>query len=148
MWYDINCKDRILAWREWRRNLNDMEWNTALLTTAQAWDMCPRVNHYLEPDKVEEWPDAWTLVNENIYCDTAIALGMYYSLSLSHPEKVGSIEVYNDTHQSQLLTIAIFDHGKSTLNLIPKQVVNTTSLQETAKLIYQYTKHDLTRNKG
>ena len=60
---------RLEAWRNFRRSLDELEFEEALARTAEFWTPAPHTAYYLDPDDVESWPDPWTLVEENYYCD-------------------------------------------------------------------------------
>ena len=97
IWRDISCRDRILKWRQWRNSLTPLTLDTCLTEVAVAWAKTPQVNHYLIPDDITDWPDPWNLINENIYCDLGVTLGIFYTLSLCDNPHVNDnirIEIY------------------------------------------------------
>lgn len=144
MWYNINCKDKINAWRNWRQALDNMTLNEALADVACEWAKVPTIDHYLVPEELEKWPSPWELINDNCYCDLAIALGMCYSLSLSkHANSDIVLNIYRDYEASSWIHLCLVDNGKYVLNWNHGQVVNTPALQKSSKLIYQYKEIDL-----
>lgn len=140
MWYDNNCRDRILRWRDWRLTMDSLPFDEALLEVARTWAMIPIVNHYLAPDQVLEWPDPWMLIDDNHYCDLARCLGMYYSLMLSKhkDEHEFSIAIYKDADAQSWYHLCLVDNGKYVLNWDLGQVLNISPLPESAKLIHHY----------
>lgn len=142
MWYDNNCRDRILEWRRWRQRLDSMPWQECVCEVAKVWHLAPRVNHYLLPDLSADWPNPWELINENYYCDLAIALGMFYTLILTnHPENVDvKLQIYQG--DSGFDHLCVVDGGKYYLNWSSGEIVNTPTLTNT-KLVYSYSKEDL-----
>ena len=66
MWFDGRTEQRILAWRDFRRKLND--WPADLGTVAINWSRAPTRN-YLTQDERNKWPDPWQMIADNIYCD-------------------------------------------------------------------------------
>jgi hypothetical protein len=145
IWHDISCRDRILRWREWRNSLADLSLDDCLKEVAVAWAKAPVVNHYLTPDNISEWPDPWNLINDNIYCDLAITLGMYYSLILSDNKNIlenVSIEIYKTN--VGWINLCSISHGLYMLNWSPRSVVNISTLSNLGKPIFVYTKIDLT----
>lgn len=145
-WHDINCRDRILKWREWRSSLADMTLDECLKEVATAWAKAPIVNHYLTPDNTDEWPDPWNLINDNIYCDLAITLGMFYSLILSdnpHLSDDISIQIYES--KDGWINLCQVNGGLYLLNWESRSVVNISTLPQLGKPIFVYTKIDLTK---
>ena len=144
IWHDINCRDRILKWREWRNTLSDLSLNDCLQEIAITWAKAPIVNHYLTPDNIEEWPNPWNLINDNIYCDLSITLGMFYTLILSDnknlPDNV-KIEIYKVN--SEWINLCSIEDGLYMLNWIPRAVVNKTTIPNLENPFFVYTKIDL-----
>lgn len=147
MWYDINCRDRILEWRRWRQHLDGMDWHLCLEEVARAWHLVPRINHYLSPDLLDDWPNPWELINDNHYCDLAIALGIFYTLSLtSHKEAENiKLEIYR-SHEG-FDNLCIVDERKYCLNWSSGKVVNIPTF-ENKNLAYSYSKEDLKSKLG
>lgn len=149
MWYDLNCRDRILAWREWRLTLDDMSFENALTETATAWSRVPLVNHYLSVDEPDEWPNPWELINENHYCDLAVCLGMFYTIALSkHKTPTLTMNLYRDIEASTWMHLCQMEEGKYVLNWKHGGIVNNSTLQNTARLVYQYKEIDLADKLG
>ena len=144
IWHDISCRDRILKWREWRNSLTPMSLDDCLKEVAVTWAKAPLVNHYLVPDDITEWPDPWTLINENIYCDLGIALGMFYTLSVCDNPNISDnvrIEIYQTS--DGWVNLCSVDEGLYMLNYHPGHVVNMSTLPQMGKPIFTYSKIDL-----
>ena len=144
IWHDINCRDRILQWRSWRNSLTPLSLNECLAEVANAWAKAPIVNHYLVPDTTDDWPDPWTLINDNIYCDLGITLGMFYSLALCdnpHIEDNIRIEIYRSPEGwTNLCSVA---NGLYMLNWEPRSIVNISTIPNKGELVFAYSKIDL-----
>lgn len=144
IWHDINCRERILKWREWRNSLAVLSLDDCLKETASAWAKAPLVNHYLSPDDSKDWPDPWNLINDNVYCDLSIALGMFYTLCLNDNPNISdniSIEIYNSSNG--WINLCSIDQGLYMLNYEPRAVLNKTTIPNLGKPIFVYTKIDL-----
>lgn len=149
MWYDMGCRDRILAWREWRKGLEDLTLEEALAETARAWANVPLVNHYLVPEEVDKWPTPWELISDNHYCDLAICLGMFYSLELSkHRTHDIVMNLYRADSESTWYHLCQIGQGKYVLNWNRGGIVNNSTLQKSALLVYQYKEIDLASKLG
>lgn len=144
IWHDINCRDRILKWREWRNGLTTLNLQDCLKEVAITWAKAPLVNHYLIPDDTMDWPDPWILINENIYCDLAITLGMFYTLTLCDNPNIPDnihIEIYKTSND--WINLCSVDNGLYMLNYNPGGVVNKSTIPNLGNPIFSYSKIDL-----
>lgn len=116
-----------------------MPFETALEHVARFWNKAPFTPFYLEHDQPQNWPDPWTLIAENFYCDLAKALAIVYTLHLSdHKNHDLSLRIYRrhgTLHQYNLVWI---DNGKYVLNLESEEVVNKKSMPEDLVHIVDY----------
>jgi hypothetical protein len=145
IWNDINCRDRILKWRKWRKTLAPLSLEDCLKEVAVTWAKAPLVNHYLIPDDIVEWPDPWNLINDNIYCDLSIALGMFYTLSLCDNPNISDnirIEIYKSSND--WINLCSVDSGLYMLNYSSGAVVNKSTIPNLGNPIFSYSKIDLT----
>lgn len=136
-------EQKILEWREFRNQLTD--WPADISTVAQKWANAPINNVYLAYDHIDQWPDAWTLINDGIYCDISIALGMYYTLYYSSYELKDqmTIECYKLVDKHQILNLVNLEQGKYMLNWSLREAVNILSLGPLPKPMYTITANDL-----
>lgn len=144
LWHDINCRDRILKWREWRNSLAPLSLDQCLKEVALAWVRAPQVNHYLVPDDSNEWPDPWVLITDNIYCDLGITLGMFYSLALCDNPNIDDnmrIEIYKTN--DGWINLCSVNQGLYMLNYTPGGVVNKSTFPNLGEPIFTYSKIDL-----
>jgi hypothetical protein len=149
MW-NFKPEERLQEWRAFRNQIGSQDLSTAISQTSKLWSYAPYVTHYLSPDLKEEWPDPWTLLHENMYCDLAKSLGMLYTLYLCDHYNNGldnlEIRIYKDTANHDVLNTVWVNQGKYILNLIFDDVVNKTSITENLVLKYRYTVEDLNLN--
>jgi len=138
--FRLPVASRLEAWRNFRRSLDELEFEQALARTAEFWTPAPHKAYYLDPDDVESWPDPWTLVEENYYCDLAKSLAMLYTVYLTnHRNSIEyEIRVYKDPDTGVLYHIAYLCQGKYILNLVDSEVVNNTSINKKFKLVRCY----------
>lgn len=148
LWHDINCHDRILNWREWRRSVSELSSHSCLASIADAWARAPQVNHYLTPDLVEEWPDPWHLINDNIYCDLSIALGMFYTIALLDKPELDNVRLEIFKTNSGWVNLCSIDSGLYLLNWSPRSIVNITTVPLPETPTFTYSKLDLASKLG
>lgn len=146
MW-NLKPDERLHDWRLFRKNLGQKDLETALKETCQLWSYAPYVTHYLAPDLVDDWPEPWTLVHENYYCDLAKALGMLYTLYLSDHwnNTIDNLEIriYKNTDQQDIVNTVWVNQGKYILNLVFNDIVNKLLVDENFILKHRYTTKDL-----
>ena len=144
MW-KLKASERIARWRDFRKNLESLSLDQAVADTMDFWSNCPFTPYYLEADRPAEWPNPWTLLADNYYCDLAKCLGIVYTLSLSsHVDAaVPEIHIYRDEISRLTYHLAVFDQGKYVVNFLDNEIVNIKSLNKTMQLQYRYTRQDL-----
>jgi len=146
MW-NLKPTERLHEWKAFRNQISDLPLDQAITETAHLWSYAPYVTHYLAAESNSEWPDPWTLLHENYYCDLAKTLGMFYTLALcSHRGKAIAdleIRVYKNIKTQDIVNTVWVNQGKYILNFTFDTIVNKTQIDENFILKYQYTEHDL-----
>jgi len=139
--------DRLHEWKEFRKKISQSELELAIKETSHLWSYAPYVAHYLDPDQIESWPDPWTLLHENYYCDLAKTLGMLYTLYLSrhHGDGIQDLElrVYKNQINQDIHNTLWINQGKYILNFVFDEIVNKTHIEENLTLQYRYSIQDL-----
>ncbi len=135
--FKLPASERLTRWREFRKSLDSLPYDRALEATVEFWNNCPFNPYYLDPDRPTDWPDPWTLVEENYYCDLAKALGMLYTIKFTAHNPDVELRVYVDPETKYNYNLVWIDNGKYVLNLIEGEVVNKT-LTENLRLKVKY----------
>lgn len=148
MWscfWNLRISDRLDQWKDFRCHLSKLPLDRALAECNSLWSTAPFVNYYLSSDSPQDWPNPWTLLAENYYCDVAKALGIIYTINFtSHKSIPIEFKVFYDLEDKTRYNLAYFDQGKYILNYWPHEIVNNELLQnKPLQLIYQYSKSDL-----
>lgn len=150
MMWNLKPDERLHEWKEFREKINGLDLELAVKETNHLWSYAPFVNHYLDSLNVSEWPDPWTLLHENYYCDLAKALGMLYTLYLSSHYGKGIIDLelrtYKNPIDQDVYNCLWVNKGKYILNLEFDTVVNKTQVDENLILQNSYTVQDLQLN--
>ena len=138
-------EDRLRSWREFRSVLDQLPLEQALAQTVEFWTRAPFVPYNLDYRNQENWPDPWTLIDENSYCDIAKCLGIVYTITLSKHRKDLDIEfrVYKDPESGYEYNLAWINRGKYILNMVDGEIVNNKQFDKTLKLKHKYTAVDL-----
>ena len=127
--FDLRPEDRISEWRKFRSSIENLNQVDMLKETTGLWNKAPLVNHYLDMDSCINWPDPWTLLVDNMYCEAARALGMYYTLFLTErfDKRDLSVVIYKSNVGYEA---ALIVQEKYTLNIVTRDVVNTTTIDD------------------
>jgi hypothetical protein len=136
-------EDKILSWRNFRQSLST--WPEDIEKVAKVWAKAPQVNNYLTYDDPKKWPDAWTLINEGIYCNISIALGMFYTLYYSNYNQKESMKIncYHLPEKHQILNLVSLEDGKYMLNYNLAESVNILTVGHLPSPKYILTEKDL-----
>lgn len=128
--FDLKGEQRILLWRDFRVKLNS--WPEDIETVCKFWSKAPLVNNYLTYDNVAEWPDAWTLLNDGLFCDISIALGIFYTLYYSSYSLKDQMQLqhYHCVDQHKYLNLVSLEGGKYMLNYHHDRSVNILSIKD------------------
>ncbi len=135
--FRLPAPSRLEAWKKFRHSLNKLPLEEALQSVVEFWANCPFTPYYLDPDDLSMWPDPWTLIQENYYCDLAKSLGILYTLYLSDHKHSLDFELrrYLDPKSRAMYNLAYLNQGKYVLNLVDSEVVNSTSIDKELKLL-------------
>lgn len=112
--------DRLISWNALRQQCNCLPVDQALVTINTWWFACPWRPYHLHWDDQADWPDPWQLLDDNIYCGLARALGIMYTVVLLDRTDMPPgdiVEVNGDN-------LVLFDQGKYILNWQRDTVVN------------------------
>jgi hypothetical protein len=87
----------------------------------------------------------WTLISSGLYDETALALGIFYTLYFTNYKQKDNmiIEVYRDRKKHEYLNLVRCEGGLYTLNYQRGVVVNNLSFSPTAELINTVTPKQL-----
>lgn len=79
------------AWRNLRSSLTaDLEDLAHLSMVCDFWKNAPVRTRMLDWDSPSSWPDPWELMHGAEFDESSIALGMFYTLSLSEDQRWSS----------------------------------------------------------
>lgn len=152
MWgnfWNLRVNDRLAEWKDFRHSLSDLPLPKAVVELNQMWSTAPFVTYYLDPSNPQTWPNPWTLLAENYYCDVAKSLGILYTIYFtSHKTVDMEFRTYYDYKEKNRYNVAWIDGGKYILNYYPFEIVNTKQIEEQKlDLLYRYSSKDLQLDK-
>jgi hypothetical protein len=138
---------RLASWTFLREQCQYLPVEPALARINDWWFRAPWRPYYLHWDDQVAWPDPWQLLNDNVYCDLAKALGILYTLHLCNHRPEMEIRIYNDPSAMEQYNLVYIDKGKYGLNYVHDEVVNKTQLPNNLKLVAQLSATDLNLEK-
>lgn len=106
-------KTLLKLWKELRQQLTqDKTDHQHLQLVTNFWSRTPVGVHALDWDDCSTWPDAWLLMHQNEFDDSAVALGMFYTLILSDddrwtPDRCQLQLIKDDVHSQQKIVLQI-----------------------------------------
>ena len=113
--------ERLAAWAQLRNQVAALPPAQALETINAWWFQTPWRPYHLHWDDHETWPDPWQLLDDNIYCGLARALGIMYTITmLDRPDLQDAVIV-----ESGGDNLVLIGQSKYILNWDPDTVVNT-----------------------
>jgi hypothetical protein len=113
---------RLESWYSMRQRCQALPVESALLTINSWWFATPWQPYYLHWDDLATWPDPWQLLNDNVYCDLARALGILYTISLLDRADLTDADLVLSQDGHNLVVVS---KSKYILNWNPDTVVNT-----------------------
>lgn len=138
MVWQLDDTERLARWKTFRKSLDELDLGTALGRVADFWQTAPFSPYYLDPCDPGNWPDPWTLLLENYYCDVAKALGMLYTIKLSCHNPDAELRVYYDEQNQVNYNLVWIKNGKYVLNMTDGVVLNRQHIPDTFKLKFKY----------
>ena len=143
--FNLKPDDRMHFWRNFRVDLKDMKPIEALESVNKLWATCPTTNGYLDYADCRDWPDPWTLIDNNHYCEVAVALGIFYTIYLSEilDNDALKIVIYKDK-QNFVNSVHI---DKYDLNISYNEILNTSLVPISLNELFVYDAQDLKASK-
>jgi hypothetical protein len=120
--FQLDFYSRLRAWNTLKENLSDSPIDVVCIETDKFWQQCPESTHYLHPADIKSWPDPWQLLDDNMYCPYARALGIIYTLILLGITDIDLVDAID--YNSVSVVLVMVDSAKYVLNYWPGTVVN------------------------
>lgn len=119
IWPD-NFGDRLAAWQQLRRDNRDQNLEQCVAAVNRWWMSSPWTSYYLHWDDLDQWPDPWQLLDDNVFCSLARGLGMLYTLNLLERHDLLDAELVETKNDN----LVLINQGKYVLNWDKNAVVN------------------------
>jgi hypothetical protein len=133
MW-PIHFSQRLAAWNQLRTHAASLPVQESLEAVNQWWFRAPWTAYHLHWDDCADWPDPWQLLDDNVYCSLARALGIMYTITLLDREDLQDARLIEFDSDNLVLV----DDRKYILNWDSTEIVNINpGIQKASKLITQ-----------
>lgn len=119
MWPN-SFRDRLAAWHSLRQDCKTGDLESCVFRINQWWFNCPWSPYYLHWDDQAKWPDPWQLLDDNIFCPLARALGIVYTCVLVERPDLQDCELSECGGDN----LVLINNGKYILNWDPGLIVN------------------------
>jgi hypothetical protein len=115
-------ESRLSSWTQLREQATALPLESALEAINAWWFLSPWTGYYLHWDDIEEWPDPWQLLDDNMFCEVARGLGILYTITmLDRPDLQDAVLIEVDSDN-----LVLVDKKKYILNWDPEQMLNIT----------------------
>jgi len=141
--YLLSPKERIRHWRDFRKTLPEKSDREQLIATSQYCHRFPiLLNHYLNPDRPQDWLTPWELLYIGDFCSVSIPFMMEQTLIMSNEEKWKperfQLLYVDDTELSAMFMILVID-AKYVLNYSLNEIINFDKIQKNCIIQNKYT---------
>lgn len=125
---------RLDAWTRLRFQAAQLPVDQALLAINQWWFRAPWTPYHLHWDDQADWPDPWQLLDDNIYCSLARALGIVYTITLLDRKDITDA-VLSEFDSDNLVLV---EDRKYILNWDSSEIVNINpGIENASKFVTQ-----------
>ncbi len=118
----LDYETRLRAWATLREKVQQLPVDQKCIEIDRFWQRVPLMGHYLHTDFINDWPDPWQLISDNLYCYYGRALGIIYTLLLTGTKNIELIEAKDDNNNDVVLVLV--ENAKYVMNYWPDTVVN------------------------
>ncbi len=126
--------ERLRQWHDFRKTISLKSLDQAVQDVCHLWSYAPFVKYYLTWDNLENWPNPWELMYENVYCDLAKALGITYTLYLTDHRPTVDIRIFKDKESMEYYNLVYVQNGKYVINFLHDEIVNKTQINKNFEL--------------
>ena len=124
-------EQRLAAWHQLRISCTSLPTEPCLQAINAWWFDTPWSAYHLHWDDRVTWPDPWQLLEDNVFCSVARALGIMYTVALLEREDLQDA-VMLDNGTDNLVLVA---QRKYILNWDRDTIVNRSSHQSKQRRI-------------
>ena len=130
----LTFESRLDSWNQLRNQVKDLPIELALEIINSWWFRAPWCGYHLHWDDRLDWPDPWQLLSDNLYCEVARGLGIFYTLKLLGRDSLSSSRMVLDNNNNTIILIDDYilnwesDSIKKTQDIIVKEQIFLNNL--------------------
>lgn len=113
-------EQRLFGWTALRSRCRNLPKEQCLMIINQWWFHAPWIPYHLHWDDQDQWPDPWQLLQDNMFCTIARALGIVYTIVMLDRTDMTDV-VLAELDSDNLVLV---DQKKYILNWHRDQIVN------------------------
>jgi len=117
--FQLDFQTRLKEWHSLRNSLAGADIKDICIEVDRFWQQSPIMNHYLHPVDIPTWPDPWQLLNDNLYCPYARALGMMYTLIMLG---IKDVDLVRATDYNSIDVVLVLVENKFVLSYWPNTI--------------------------
>ena len=139
----FNGHDNLLkSWKNLRTTMTTELTDTEHLEKVSAfWSNAPLSVRIIDWDLPESWPDPWSLMYQNKFDESAVSLGMFYTLLLSNDNRWQNdrlqLQLITDLHRSTQLIVLKVDN-RWLMNVEYNQVIDSKEFKMNYSVQHNY----------
>jgi hypothetical protein len=122
--FQSSYNDRLRAWHNLRKQMGTVPLSEACILVDRWWQLAPVIKHHTHPQDSQNWPDPWAILSENTYCTLTSAIGMCYTILMTHDVDIELVSATDGQGEDHFLVLV--DNAKYILNWWPNSVLSTT----------------------
>lgn len=81
-WQNLSSIDRIVMWRQFRKDLRDLEKYGQIEEVAKFFSKTPIGSRCVDYYTPEDWPTPWEILHDGLFCVSSISILMYHTFKL------------------------------------------------------------------
>jgi hypothetical protein len=98
-------EQRLESWSQLRAQAVQTDSESALRQINAWWFRAPWRAYHLHWDDQLTWPDPWQLLSDNMYCEVARGLGIFYTIKLLGKDSLSSSRMVLDSNNNTIILI-------------------------------------------
>lgn len=112
--------DRLHSWASLRANISSLPKQQCLEEINRWWFRAKWTPYYLHWDDRSAWPDPWQLLDDDIFCPLARALGIMYTIVILERNDMQDAVLVDN----KMDNLVLVERQKYILNWDPDRIVN------------------------
>jgi hypothetical protein len=137
----LNYSESYAAWKDLRKtlleNISDKE---KLQLVVDFWSMAPIEPRVIDWDSPKSWPTPWELLSQKQFDESAVSIGMEYTLAVSNSDFQLELILAKDETLS-IEHIMLLVDGKWLLNYEHKKIIEWSAVKNKLKIVGRYKYH-------